>query len=135
MQDSRANVGAEGEGNLSEMRYLCRQSATGGKIRTFLILDGPATDHITSQALASRRFDVTVIGPGGHSWSDYGIVNPVHALSRVIVNFTDQRFSINGSPRSSYNFGLLEGGSSINSIPSEARTKIDLRSESSTKLD
>ena len=130
-----ANVGEEGEGNLSGMRYLCRQSSTGGKIRAFLILDGPATDHITSQALASRRFDVTIAGPGGHSWSDYGIVNPVHALSRAIVNFSDLRFGINGSPRSSYNFGLLEGGSSINSIPSEARAKVDIRSESSVKLD
>ena len=62
-----ANVGEEGEGNLkSGMRYLCRQSATGSRIRSFLILDGPNTDHITSQALASRRFDVTITGPGGH---------------------------------------------------------------------
>ena len=42
-----ANVGEEGEGNLSGMRYLCRQSATGSRIRSFLILDGPNTDHIT----------------------------------------------------------------------------------------
>lgn len=130
-----ANVGEEGEGNLSGMRYLCRQSATGSKIRSFLILDGPATDHITAQALASRRFDVTISGPGGHSWSDYGLVNPVDAISRAIVNFNENRLSGNGNPRSSYNFGVLEGGSSINSIPTEARAKVDIRSESSTKLD
>ncbi len=41
------------------MRYLCRQSSTGGRIQSFLILDGPNTDHITAQALASRRFDVS----------------------------------------------------------------------------
>ncbi len=71
-----ANVGEEGEGNLSGMRYLCRQSSTGGRIQAFLILDGPNIDHVTSQALASRRFDVTISGPGGHSWSDYGFANP-----------------------------------------------------------
>lgn len=130
-----ANVGEEGEGNLSGMRYLCRQSTTGGKIQTFLILDGPNTDHITSQALASRRFDVTFTGPGGHSWSDYGLANPVHTLARAISLFTDQRLPGNGRPRSSYNFGILEGGSSINSIPSQARTKVDIRSESSSKLE
>ncbi len=130
-----ANVGEEGEGNLSGMRYLCRQSATGSRIRSFLILDGPNTDHITSQALASRRFDVTITGPGGHSWSDYGIANPVHALARAIAFFTEHRFPGSGSPRSSYNFGIIEGGSSINSIPSQARTKIDIRSESAAKLD
>jgi di/tripeptidase len=128
-------VGEEGEGNLSGMRYLCRQSTTGSRIQSFLILDGPNTDHITSQALASRRFDVTISGPGGHSWSDYGIANPVHALARAIAYFTEHRLPGNGSPRSSYNFGIIEGGSSINSIPSQARTKIDIRSESSVKID
>ena len=130
-----ANVGEEGEGNLSGMRYLCRQSTTGSRIQSFLILDGPNTDHITSQALASRRFDVSISGPGGHSWSDYGIANPVHALARAIAHFTEHRFPGNGSPRSSYNFGIIEGGSSINSIPSQARTKVDIRSESSAKIE
>ena len=130
-----ANVGEEGEGNLSGMRYLCRQSSTGGRIQAFLILDGPNTDHITSQALASRRFDVTISGPGGHSWSDYGLANPVHALARAISLFSEQRLPGNGSPRSSFNFGIIEGGSSINSIPTQARTKVDIRSESAAKLE
>ena len=130
-----ANVGEEGEGNLSGMRYLCRQSSTGGRIQSFLILDGPNVDHVTSQALASRRFDVTISGPGGHSWSDYGFANPIHALARAIVSFSEQRLPSDGSPRSSYNFGVIEGGSSINSIPTTARTKVDIRSESPVKLD
>jgi tripeptide aminopeptidase len=127
-----ANVGEEGEGNLSGMRYLCRTGATS-RIKTFLVLDGPGTDRITSQALASRRFDVTITGPGGHSWSDYGVGNPVHALSRIVTLFTDS-VSTDG-PKSSFNFGVIEGGSSINSIPSEARAKIDLRSESAARID
>ncbi len=130
-----ANVGEEGEGNLSGMRYLCRQSPLGARVRAFLILDGPSTDHITSQALASRRFDVTFSGPGGHSWSDYGIGNPVHALSRAISLFTELRLNGTAGPRSSYNFAMLEGGTSINSIPALARTKVDIRSENSAKLD
>ncbi len=117
------------------MRYLCRQSPLGGRIGAFIVLDGPNLDHITSQALASRRFDITITGPGGHSWSDYGIANPIHALSRAISLFTDTRSTLSGPPRSSFNFGILEGGSSINSIPSHARTKLDVRSESGVKLD
>jgi tripeptide aminopeptidase len=127
-----ANVGEEGEGNLSGMRYLCRPNANS-RIKAFLVLDGPGTDRITSQALASRRFDVTITGPGGHSWSDYGVGNPVHALSRAVTLFND-RVPTTG-PRSSFNFGLIEGGSSINSIPSEARAKVDLRSESAPRID
>ena len=129
-----ANVGEEGEGNLSGMRYLCR-SANGSKFRAFLVLDGPSTDHITCQALASRRFEVAITGPGGHSWSDYGVPNPVHALSRVVTLFADEAPVQNGGPRSSFNFGVIEGGSSINSIPSEARAKVDLRSENPERID
>jgi tripeptide aminopeptidase len=130
-----ANVGEEGEGNLSGMRFLCR-SGNGFKPRAFLVLDGPNTDHITCLALASRRFDLTVTGPGGHSWSDYGVPNPVHALSRAVTLFTDEiPANAAGGPRSSFNFGLIEGGSSINSIPSEARAKVDLRSEDPDRIE
>ncbi len=128
-----ANVGEEGEGNLSGMRYLCRP-AQGAKYRAFLVLDGPSMEHITCQALASRRFDVTITGPGGHSWSDCGVGNPVHALSRAVTLFTDGAMNPGGA-KSSYNFGVIEGGSSINSIPSEARAKVDLRSESAERID
>jgi acetylornithine deacetylase/succinyl-diaminopimelate desuccinylase-like protein len=138
-----ANVGEEGEGNLSGMRYFCRQ-ANGAKLRGFLVLDGPSAEHITSRALASRRFDVTVTGPGGHSWRDFGAANPVHALSRAVTLFIDQAqmlaadaASANGSgvPRTTFNFGIFEGGSSINSIPGEAHSKIDLRSEDEQRID
>ncbi len=128
-----ANVGEEGEGNLSGMRFLCKQSLLAKKIAAFLILDGATTDHITNRALGSRRFEVTFTGPGGHSWSDYGVGNPVHALSRAIALFSEVR--LNGSPRSSINVGVIEGGASINAIPPAARAKVDIRSESNEKLD
>ncbi len=127
-----ANVGEEGEGNLSGMRYLCRPSSQLAGISAFLVLDGPSTDHITVQALASRRFEVLFNGPGGHSWNDSGTPNPVHAMGRVIASFTESaeaRISGERRGRCSYNFGLVDGGSSINSIPATARAKLDLRSE------
>ena len=131
-----ANVGEEGEGNLSGMRYLCRQSPLASRIRSFVVLDGPTTDHITCQALASRRFEVSFHGGGGHSWSDFGAGNPIHALSRAMSFFLEVAASgAQSTPRVSYNFGTVEGGSSINSIPTEARTKIDLRSESPARID
>jgi tripeptide aminopeptidase len=128
-----ANVGEEGEGNLSGMRHLCKQSPLGKKIGAFLVLDGASTDHITNRALGSRRFEVMFTGPGGHSWSDYGIGNPVHALSRAIAQFSEAR--LNGPPKSSINVGIIEGGSSVNSIPAQARAKVDIRSESNEKMD
>ncbi len=128
-----ANVGEEGEGNLSGMRYLCKQSPLGKKIAAFLVLDGASTDHITNRALGSRRFEVVFTGPGGHSWSDYGVGNPVHALSRAVAQFSGKR--LNGSPKSSFNVGFIEGGAGVNAIPPMARAKVDIRSESNEKMD
>ncbi len=130
-----ANVGEEGEGNLSGMRFLCRQSPFASRIQAFVVVDGPSTDHITCQALASRRFEVSFTGPGGHSWSDYGVGNPVHALGRAIALFADAPAVLEGTPRSSFNVGVIEGGMSVNSIPSSALAKVDIRSESAARIE
>lgn len=131
-----ANVGEEGEGNLRGMRHICSQASLISRISAFLILDGAALDHITTQALASRRFEVTFIGPGGHSWSDFGIGNPVHALARAVAEFVDLHpVDPRATPRVSVNAGLIEGGSGINAIPAFARVKVDIRSEDDRKID
>lgn len=128
-----ANVGEEGDGNLAGMRYLCRQSPLASRIAAYLVLDGASTEHITVRALGSRRFDLTFSGPGGHSWNDYGIGNPIHALSRAISLFSDTQ--VDSSPRSSINVGVVDGGASVNSIPAQARAKIDIRSESNNNIE
>jgi len=128
-----ANVGEEGEGNLLGMRHLCRQSPLAKEIRSFLIVDGAHTDHITNRALGSRRFEVTFSGPGGHSWSDYGVGNPVHALCRAVALFAETRLDL--LPKSSFNVGLIEGGSGVNAIAQSARCKVDIRSESNDRMD
>ncbi|MBV9444264.1 MAG: M20/M25/M40 family metallo-hydrolase, partial [Acidobacteriaceae bacterium] len=133
-----ANVGEEGEGNLSGMRFICRQLEQPDRIQAFIVLDGPSIDHITVQALASRRYEVLFSGAGGHSWNDSGTANPVHAISHVIssfVNAAEARCSADRRNRCSYNFGIIEGGNSINSIPSVARAKLDLRSADPSALE
>lgn len=128
-----ANVGEEGEGNLSGMRFLCGASKIAGRIQAYVVLDGAHTDHVTARALGSRRFDLTFTGSGGHSWSDYGIGNPVHALARAVTLFTETK--LNGGPRCAINVGVLEGGSSVNAIASQARAKVDIRSESNERIE
>ena len=131
-----ANVGEEGEGNLRGMRHICGQPSLVAQIAAFLILDGAALDHITTQALGSRRFEVTFTGPGGHSWSDFGIGNPVHALTRAVAEFVDRNpVDPRTTPRVSVNAGLIEGGSGINAIPAQARVKVDIRSEDDRRIE
>lgn len=131
-----ANVGEEGEGDLRGIRHICRQTELIGRICAFLVLDGAATDHITTQALGSRRYEITFSGQGGHSWSDFGIGNPVHAMSRAITLFIDQSpVDPRSTPKVSVNVGIVEGGASVNAIPAAARAKIDIRSESDERID
>ena len=124
------DVGEEGEGNLRGIRALVE--AYGSRLAAVIAVDGPSADHITTQAIASRRFEVSVTGPGGHSWSDFGEPNPITALSRGIVRYSS--IPVPDDPRSSYNFGVIEGGTSVNSIPARAAVRIDLRSEDESQL-
>ncbi|HTW22597.1 MAG TPA: M20/M25/M40 family metallo-hydrolase [Candidatus Baltobacteraceae bacterium] len=124
------DVGEEGEGNLRGVRALV--DSYGSRLSAVIAVDGPSTDYITTQGIASRRFEVTVTGPGGHSWSDFGEPNPITALARGIVKFSSIRIPEN--PRSSFNFGVIEGGTSVNSIPARTSVKVDLRSEDESEL-
>jgi len=125
------DVGEEGEGNLRGMRALIEEYRP--RLSAVVAVDGPSVDFITTQAVSSRRFDITVTGPGGHSWSDFGAPNPISAISRGIVRFSAIR--VPEDPRTSFNFGVIEGGTSVNSIPSSASVKVDLRSEDEGELD
>jgi tripeptide aminopeptidase len=124
------DVGEEGEGNLRGIRALVE--GYGSRLSAVIAVDGPSAEHITTQGIASRRFEASIVGPGGHSWSDFGAPNPITALARGIVQFSAVRVS--DDPRSSFNFGVIEGGTSINSIPARAAVKVDLRSESEPEL-
>lgn len=125
-----ADVGEEGEGNLRGMRALV--DAYKKRLKYVLALDGSATEYVTTAALASRRVEITITGPGGHSWSDFGAPNPIHAMGRGIGHFVTAR--VPETPRTSFNIGEIEGGTSVNSIPSSAHMKVDLRSESEMEL-
>jgi tripeptide aminopeptidase len=125
-----ANVGEEGEGNLRGMRKLV--TTYRKQLRYVIALDGSSTDYITTAALGSRRVEISVSGPGGHSWSDFGAGNPIHAVARGIARFV--RLPVPESPRTTFNVGEIEGGTSVNSIPAKAVIKVDLRSESETEL-
>jgi tripeptide aminopeptidase len=125
-----ANVGEEGEGNLRGMRALI--DAYGPRLHAVIVLDGSGIDHVTTKALASRREEVVISGPGGHSWSDFGMPNPINALVRGSVRFINTK--VPTAPRTTFNLGQIEGGTSVNSIPYRAALKVDLRSENEDEI-
>jgi acetylornithine deacetylase/succinyl-diaminopimelate desuccinylase-like protein len=127
-----ATVGEEGEGDLRGARHLFSEGRLAGRVSAFVSFDGTTVEFITHQALGSRRYRVTFKGPGGHSWGDFGVVNPVHALGRVVARLADYRAP--QDPRTTYNIGRVEGGESVNVIPRSASMDVDLRSVSDLEL-
>jgi acetylornithine deacetylase/succinyl-diaminopimelate desuccinylase-like protein len=126
------SVGEEGEGNLRGIRHLFNNGKWAGRISAFVSLDGAGLDQITNGALGSRRYRVQLRGPGGHSWGDFGVANPVHALGRAISTLAT--YPAPPDPRTTFNVGRVAGGSSINAIPGEASMEVDLRSISESEL-
>jgi di/tripeptidase len=115
------------------MRYIFNHPRWRDAIAYTIVIDGGGSDTIVAEGLGSRRFQATVRGPGGHSWSDFGTPNPIVLLARAIDLFS--RVPLNSNPKTAFNIGVISGGTSINSIPESATAKIDIRSASPAELD
>jgi tripeptide aminopeptidase len=127
------NVGEEGEGDLRGYRHIFGQEKWRESISQVIAIDGAGVDSIVAEALGSRRFEVTISGPGGHSWSDFGLPNPIVVLGRVIDRFS--RTPIPVVPKTTFNVGVISGGTSVNSIPQSATMRVDLRSADAREID
>ncbi len=127
-------VGEEGLSDLRGVKHLFREG--GPRIDSWIAVDGGGLGRIVHEGLGSNRYRVTFKGPGGHSWGAFGLGNPAHALARAIHYFDDNaaEFVADG-PRTSYNIGRIGGGTSINSIPFESWTEVDMRSVSPERLE
>jgi acetylornithine deacetylase/succinyl-diaminopimelate desuccinylase-like protein len=126
------NVGEEGEGDLRGVRQLYQQEALAGRIAAHIVLDGAGADSAVTQALGSRRYRVTVTGPGGHSFTDAGTPNPITALVSALAVLAETQLP--EEPRTTLNVGTIQGGTSVNSIPERAQASVDFRSTSTDQL-
>lgn len=127
-------VGEEGLGDLRGVRYLFKNKTP--KIDSWIAIDGGSIGRVNNQALGSYRYEVIFDGPGGHSWGAFGLVNPHHALGSGIKNFINKADVYTSSgPKTSYNVGVINGGTSVNSIPFKSSMLIDVRSIEPNRLD
>jgi len=126
-------VGEEGLGDLRGVKHLFRDGAP--PISAFISVDGAGGGRVVHRALGSRRYRATFTGPGGHSWGAFGLANPSHALGRAITLFDGAAADfVSTGPRTSYNVGVIGGGTSVNSIPFEAWMEVDMRSVDADRL-
>jgi acetylornithine deacetylase/succinyl-diaminopimelate desuccinylase-like protein len=124
------DVGEEGPGNLRGMRNLFGKELKG-KVDYFISVDDAGLG-IASRAVGSHRYRVSYKGPGGHSYGAFGIPNPIHALGRAIAGISD--IQVPANPKTTFNVGVIQGGTSVNSIAGEASMEVDMRSEDAKSL-
>jgi acetylornithine deacetylase/succinyl-diaminopimelate desuccinylase-like protein len=126
------NVGEEGEGDLRGIKFLLKSGKYKDRIKQVLAVDGNESHGITRGGLGSRRYRVTFKGPGGHSYGAFGLVNPAFAMGGAIAKFA--RLEVPTKPKTTFNVGVVRGGTSVNSIPAEVSMDVDMRSEACSEL-
>jgi acetylornithine deacetylase/succinyl-diaminopimelate desuccinylase-like protein len=127
-----ANVGEEGLGDLKGVKHLFKQRKD---IKAFVGLEpalGVDGDPVTYMGAGSRRFKVTLHGPGGHSYEGFGLPSAIHAAGRVIAHIDDVR--VPAQPKVTFNVGVVQGGQSVNSIAADTSLLIDTRSADAALL-
>jgi len=127
------NVGEEGPGDLRGMKYLFQKGPYKDRIKMFISLDpfGWGND-ITRAGVGSKRYRVVFRGPGGHSFGSFGLVSPAYALGNAIAKLS--KMQVPSRPKTTFNVGVMGGGTSVNSIPFESWMDVDIRSETKEEL-
>ncbi len=123
------NVGEEGPGDLRGIKAIFRDHPD---IDGFVSIDGSGLTRITTGATGSRRFAVEFTGPGGHSFSAFGLVSAIHAMGRAITKIGD--LEVPSSPKTTFTVGMVDGGTSVNSIAADAVFQLDMRSNDAGEL-
>ena len=126
------NVGEEGEGDLRGIKFLLGKGKYKDRIKQVVAIDGAGLERVVRGGVGSRRYRVSFNGPGGHSYGAFGLVNPAFAMGNAIAKFS--RIQVPATPKTTFNIGVVAGGTSINSIPSRVTMDVDMRSESCAEL-
>ena len=122
-----ANVCEEGLGDLRGSKYLFSRENSQTKLYDgFVSIDDKHTAGIIYQAVGSERYQVNFHGTGGHSYTGFGIPNPIHAMGRAIAKISD--FQVPSDPKTTFSVGVVNGGTSVNVISAEASMLVDMRS-------
>ena len=125
-------VGTVGEEELGDLRGVKAFFRDNRNVDGFISFDGIDISRIVNQATGSRRYRIIYTGPGGHSFSAFGLPSATHALGRAIAKISEVRTP--DSPKTTFTVGTLKGGTSVNAIAAEAELGLDMRSNSGEEL-
>jgi tripeptide aminopeptidase len=125
-------VGTVGEEELGDLRGVKALFRDNKNIDGFISLDGLSIDRVVISATGSRRFKISYIGPGGHSFSAFGMPSATHAMGRAIAKMADVETPSN--PKTTFTVGTVKGGTSVNAIAADAEIGLDMRSNDTKEL-
>lgn len=126
------SVGEEGLGNLRGMRELLQKGEYAGRIGSVIVIEPASPGQVITTGVGSIRYKVTFKGPGGHSFSDFGMVNPAYAMGQAMAKFG--AIKTDPATRTTYSVGLVSGGTSVNAIPAAVSMSVDMRSDDMAAL-
>jgi acetylornithine deacetylase/succinyl-diaminopimelate desuccinylase-like protein len=125
-------LGSVGEEELGDLRGVKAFFREHRNVDGFISFDGIDITRVVHQATGSRRLRIAFTGPGGHSFSAFGLPSATHALGRAIAKIADVRTP--DTPKTTFTVGTLKGGTSVNAIAAEAELGLDMRSNSAEEL-
>jgi tripeptide aminopeptidase len=124
------NTGEEGLGDLKGMKAFVAD--VKDRVKALVALEGMKINRIIHIAVGSRRYKVTFTARGGHSWGHFPSPSAIHILGRAIADIS--RLEVPSDPKTTYNVGVVRGGTTVNTIASEAEMLVDMRSVDVTAL-
>lgn len=124
-----ATVGEEGPGNLRGAKYFFK---THPEVDAFISVDIDTPNDVIYRATGSLRYIYTFKGSGGHSYSDFGRPSAVHAAARAVTHIAN--LTPPSHPKTTFNVGVMQGGTIPTAIAEEAMIYVDMRSTDPTEL-
>ena len=127
-----ANSCEEGLGNLKGCRKIMEKY--GHLVTEFISLDSSCMHRVVTRAVGSHRYKITVKTEGGHSYSNFGNRNAIHVLASMIDLLYTVKVPVEGNSKTTYNVGVISGGTSVNTIAQDAEMMYEYRSDNKNCL-
>ncbi len=124
------NVCEEGMGDLRGMHAVVEKF---GRQAKYIVVEGGSLGQVIHKAVGVKRFRIAIRVPGGHSWGNFGEPNAIHEISHIVSEISN--IKVPDSPKTTFNVGVIEGGTTINSLAPSASVLLDLRSEDKNVLE
>lgn len=122
-----ADSGEEGLGNLKGVRKIMEDYS--GRICRFYTFDG-CYDHVVDRCVGSHRYKLSLQTEGGHSFGDFGNRNAICAAAELICALSKCEIPAEDDSKTTWNVGIIEGGTSVNTIAQNAAFLYEYRSDS-----